>query len=85
MIPIIAIGKEAYLPLNSVKVTPSKIMTDESINDLFLPNPSVKVMKADILAIRDAKTTVEKRVSVDAYSQRKSTSRSSASEWNDAC
>lgn len=82
---MIAIVIEAYLPLNRVIVTPSKIMTDESINEFFLPNPSVKVIKADKLAIRDTKTTVEKRVRVEAYSQRKSTSRSSASELKDAC
>lgn len=60
-------------------------MVDESIKEFFLPNPSVKVVKRNMLAIRDTKTTVEKRVRVDAYSQRKSTFRSSASELKDDC
>ena len=60
-------------------------MEDESISEFFLPNLSVKIEKRNVPAISDTKTTVENRVRVVAYSQRKSTFRSSASELKDDC
>jgi hypothetical protein len=65
-----------------VRIKPTKKSNVERAKVFLRPKLSVNVVNKNIPEIEDTKTMVENTINVEAYSHRKSTPKSSASEWN---